>query len=235
MSIERVYVEEPIYDDFVSRVADNVRGLRQGADGEKAGADVGAMTSPAQVGIVEEHVADARGKGARILTGGKRKEGAGDWYEPTVIADADHSMKVMTDETFGPVVPVMKVADPEEAILMANDTRYGLSASVFAASRQEGERIARRLEVGATNVDDVLTNYFCLELPMGGWKESGIGYRHGGYGIRKYCRTESIVSPRFKQGKRDPLWFPYKPAQRGFVNRTYRFFNARGIRKRLGL
>jgi acyl-CoA reductase-like NAD-dependent aldehyde dehydrogenase len=235
MSIERVYVEEPIYDDFVARMTEKVGKLRQGADGSKAKSDLGAMTSPAQVGIIEEQVEDAREKGARVITGGKRKPGEGDWYEPTLIADVDHSMKVMTDETFGPVVPVMKVADAEEAVRMANDTRYGLSASVFAASREEGERIARRLEVGATNVDDVLTNYFCVELPMGGWKESGIGSRHGAYGIRKYCRTEAIVSPRFKQGKRDPLWFPYSPTQRRIVNRVYRFFNARGIRKRLGL
>ena len=131
MSIERIYVEEPVYDEFVDKLTANVGELRQGDDGRSYGMEQGAMTSPAQIEIVSDHVEDARDKGARILTGGKRKDGPGDWYEPTVIADADHSMKVMVDETFGPVVGVMKVADAEEAIRMANDTRYGLSASVF--------------------------------------------------------------------------------------------------------
>ena len=122
ISIERVYVEEPIYDEFVEKLRAKVEALRQGADGDTYTAEIGAMTSPAQVGIVSDQVEDARSAGARILTGGKRKDGAGDWYEPTVIADVDHSMKVMREETFGPVIPVMKVKDAEEAIELANDT-----------------------------------------------------------------------------------------------------------------
>ena len=170
-----------------------------------------------------------------MLTGGKRKEGSGDWYEPTVIADADHSMKVMTDETFGPVIPVMKVRDADEAVRLANDTRYGLSASVFAGTSDEAEAVARRIEAGAVNVNDVLTNFFALGLPMGGWKDSGIGFRHGSYGIKKYVRPESIVVPRVKQGKRDPLWFPYTSTRRKMVNRVNRLINARGLRNRLGI
>ena len=122
ISIERVYVEEPIYDEFVSKLQAKVETLRQGADGDTYSAEVGAMTSPAQIEIVSDQVEDARAAGARILTGGKRIDQAGDWYEPTVIADVDHSMKVMTEETFGPVIPVMKVRDVEEAIQLANDT-----------------------------------------------------------------------------------------------------------------
>ena len=122
MSIERVYVEEPVYEEFVAKLKDNVLALRQGTDGDPYTAELGAMTSPAQVEIVSDQVEDARAAGARILTGGKRKDGAGDWYEPTLIADADHSMKVMREETFGPVIPVMKVRDVEEAIELANDT-----------------------------------------------------------------------------------------------------------------
>src|SRR5215208_133899 len=102
-SIERVYVEEPIYDEFISKLTERVRSLRQGADGRSYSAEIGAMSTPAQVEVVAEHVEDARAKGARVLSGGKRKDGPGDWYEPTVIADADHSMSVMRDETFGPV------------------------------------------------------------------------------------------------------------------------------------
>jgi acyl-CoA reductase-like NAD-dependent aldehyde dehydrogenase len=235
MSIERVYVEAPIYDEFVSMLTERVGQLRQGADGRSFTADVGAMTTPAQVDVVEDHVEDARKKGARILTGGRRKEGPGDWYEPTVIADADHSMKVMIDETFGPVVPVMKVGTAEEAVRMANDSRYGLSASVFAGDAKRGEQIARRLEVGAANVNDVLTTYFAMGVPMGGWKESGIGFRHASYGIKKFARPESIVSPRVKQGKVDPLWFPYTRRKRRAIFRVFRMINARGLRNRLGL
>ena len=193
------------------------------------------MTTPAQLEIVSDHVEDAREKGAKILTGGQRSDGPGDWYEPTVIANVDHSMKVMTDETFGPVIPVMKVADEEEALRLSNDTTYGLSGSVFTRDFKHGEEIARRMEAGAINVDDVLTNYLTLEVPMGGWKSSGIGYRHSAYGIRKFCRAESIVSPRLPQGKADPLWFPHTPGKRRFTKWLTRFMSARGWRNRLGL
>jgi acyl-CoA reductase-like NAD-dependent aldehyde dehydrogenase len=152
-----------------------------------------------------------------------------------VIADADHTMKVMVDETFGPVLGVMKVGDVDEAVRMANDTRYGLSASVMSRDTERAEQVARRLEVGATNVDDVLTNYFLHNLPMGGWKSSGVGTRHGEYGIKRFCRTEVIVSPRFRQGKWDPLWFPYRKRPRRLVSALFRFFNARGLKDRLGL
>jgi acyl-CoA reductase-like NAD-dependent aldehyde dehydrogenase len=234
VSVERVYVEEPIYDEFVDRLVRKVSTLRQGSDRDYS-AEIGAMTTPAQIEIVSEHVEDARRAGARVLTGGKRKDAPGDWYEPTVIADADHSMKVMREETFGPVVPVMRVADADEAVRLANDSTYGLSASVFAGDLEEGERIARRVEAGSCNVNDVLINYSVLELPMGGWKHSGIGYRHGAYGIRKFCRSESLTIPRLPQPKSEILWFPYSAPRRRVVRALYRLFNARGLRNRLGI
>jgi betaine-aldehyde dehydrogenase len=236
LSVERVYVEEPIYDEFVDRVKANIERLRQGEDGRSYTAELGAMTSPAQLEIVSDHVEDARSAGARILTGGKRKDGPGDWYEPTLIADASPSMKVMREETFGPVVPVMKVEDVDEAVRLANDTSYGLGGSVFSGSTDDGERIARRIEAGTVAVNDLYpTNYAVLGLPMGGWKSSGIGYRHGAIGIRKFTRSESLTIPRLPQPKRELLWFPYSPRQRRLVRRIYRFFNARGLRNRLGL
>jgi acyl-CoA reductase-like NAD-dependent aldehyde dehydrogenase len=233
ISIERVYVEEPIYDEFVDKLKAKVETLRQGADGDTYTAELGAMTSPAQVEIVSEHVENARAAGARILTGGKRKDGPGDWYEPTVIADVDHSMQVMREETFGPVIPVMKVRDVEHAIELANDTTYGLGSSVFAGDPEEGERIARRIEAGHCNVNDVLINYNVLGLPMGGWKNSGIGTRHGSQGIRRFCHTEAMTIPRLPTAKSEPIWFPYSARKRGFVRRLYRFLNARGLRNRL--
>jgi acyl-CoA reductase-like NAD-dependent aldehyde dehydrogenase len=235
ISIERVYVEEPVYDEFVAKLRAKVETLRQGADGDTYTAEIGAMTSPPQVEIVSEQVEDARASGARVLTGGKRGDGPGDWYEPTVIAEVDHSMKVMREETFGPVIPVMRVKDVEEAIELANDTDYGLGSSVFAGDAEEGERIARRIEAGHCNVNDVLVNYNVLGLPMGGWKNSGIGVRHGAQGIRRFCRTEALTVPRLPQAKSEPIWFPYSARKRRAVRRLYRFLNARGLRNRLGL
>jgi acyl-CoA reductase-like NAD-dependent aldehyde dehydrogenase len=233
LSVERIYVEEPAYDEFVAKLTKEVSSLRQGADGRSPEKEVGAMTSPNQAAIVEDHVNDALASGARALTGGKRVDGPGDYFEPTVLVDVDHSMKVMRDETFGPVVGVMKVRDSEQALELANDTRYGLAASVFG-ERERAERVARRIEAGAVNVNDVIVNYLAIDVPMGGWKESGIGFRHGEYGIKKYCRPESLVVTRFA-GKREPTWYPYTKLRRGLIGKVAQAFNARDLKRRLGM
>jgi acyl-CoA reductase-like NAD-dependent aldehyde dehydrogenase len=232
ISVERLYVEEPVYDEFVERFTEEVRNLNQGMDGREHGKDVGAMTFPPQTQIVEDHVEDARNAGANVVTGGQRGEGPGDWYPPTVLTDVDHSMKVMRDETFGPVVGIMKVRDADEAVRLANDTRYGLAASVFG-SKREAEAVARRLEVGTANVNDVLVGFLASDVPMGGWKDSGIGFRHGEYGIKKFVRPESIVISRFG-GKREPLYFPYTEKRRAQLRKLTDFFAARDWRRRLG-
>src|ERR1700749_1387075 len=233
ISVERIYVEEPAYDEFVAKLTAEVGRIRQGADDARNPKDMGAMTSPNQTAIVEAQGDDALANGARALTGGKRVAGPGDYYEPTVLVDVDHSMKVMRDETFGPVVGVMKVRDSEEALRLANDTRYGLSGSVFG-ERANAERIARRVECGAVNVNDVLVNYFASDVPMGGWKGSGIGYRHGAPGIRQFCPTESVGITRFC-GKRKPTWSPYTRGRRGLITRSSQLINARDWKRRLGL
>jgi acyl-CoA reductase-like NAD-dependent aldehyde dehydrogenase len=233
MSVERIYVEESAYDEFAAKLTTEVRKLRQGADGKSFGKEVGAMTSPNQIVIVEDHVNDALAAGATAVTGGKRSPGPGDYFEPTVLVGVDHSMKVMREETFGPVVGVMKVRDAEEALRLANDSRYGLSGSVFG-EKERAEQVARRVECGAVNVNDVLVNYFAMDVPMGGWKQSGIGYRHGTPGIRKYCRSESIVITRFG-GRREPGWYPYTKRRQGLVGRVMRLFAGRDLRRRLGL
>jgi acyl-CoA reductase-like NAD-dependent aldehyde dehydrogenase len=229
ISAERVYVEEPVYDEFVAKLTAEVEGLRQGVDGEAYGMEVGAMTSPDQTTIVEQHVSDAVAAGARALTGGKRGDGPGDYYEPTVLVDVDHSMTVMKEETFGPVIGVMKVRDEEEAVRLANDTRHGLSGSVFGAKRH-AEQVARRIECGSVNVNDVLVGFLASDVPFGGWKDSGIGYRHGETGIKKFCRAESVIITRFG-GDREPLWFPYTEKRRNLLDRLTRMVNARGRRR----
>src|SRR2546422_3913541 len=138
------------------------------------------MTSPPQIEKVERHVKDAVARGARVLAGGQRRTDLpGLFFEPTVLVDVTHDMEIMRDETFGPVIPIVRVRDEEEAVRLANDSRYGLDASVWTKDTVRGTRIARRIESGAVCVNDVMANYPLLEAPMGGVKESGIGHRHG--------------------------------------------------------
>ena len=209
-SVERVYVEEPIYDEFVSKVVDRARSLRQGVPGAPGTVDVGAVTFPPQMELIEDHVRDAVDRGAEVLVGGRRREGPGRFFEPTVLTGVDHTMKIMTEETFGPTLPIMKVRDPEEALRLANDTRYGLNSSVWTKDVAKGERLATRIEAGSTCVNDCVVNYAATEMPMGGVKESGIGVRHSPKGIQKYCNSHAVLVTRFAQ-KRELYWFPYTP------------------------
>jgi len=198
VSVERVYVLEPVYDRFVEAVLRDVKELQVGA-GE--GKHFGALINDDQLAITERHVRDALAAGARALTGGKRTEGPGSFYPPTVLVDVDHSMACMTEETFGPTLPIMKVATVEEAIRLANASTYGLSASVFSGDTARARDVALQLECGAVNINDVITNLMCTTAPMGGWKTSGIGARFGGAdGIRKFCRQETVVTPRTNVG-----------------------------------
>lgn len=231
ISVERVYVEAPVYDEFVQKLAAHVRELRQGADGRIPKYDVGALANDAQRDIVSSHVEDAIAKGATALTGGK-PTGVGTFYEPTVLAGADHSMTCMTEETFGPTIPVMKVADEDEAIRLANDSVYGLSASVWTADKARGERVARQLNAGAVNINDVFANMFSFALPMGGWQQSGVGARWGGAdGVRKYCRKKAITVPILPTQEKELMWFPYNTTKLGFALGAMRAAGARGIRR----
>ena len=152
---------------------------------------------------------DAVEKGARVVTGGKRGRRPGRFYEPTVLAEVDHSMRCMTEETFGPTLPVMRVARRRGGRRLANDGPYGLQASVWTRDTGRGERIARRVEAGVCCVNDAQLNYAALELPMGGWKASGLGSRHGPDGIRKYTKRQSLMITPGYAPSRDLHMFPY--------------------------
>jgi acyl-CoA reductase-like NAD-dependent aldehyde dehydrogenase len=231
ISLERVYVEAPVYDEFVGKVTEKMRALRVGAPHGPGSVDVGAITFPPQLDTVVEHVSDAVDKGARVLVGGKTVENvSGRFYEPTLLVDVDHTMKIMTEETFGPTLPVMKVADADEAVRLANDSPYGLGASVFSRDTERGEAIARRLESGAANVNDAMVNYTALELPMGGAKASGLGSRHGAGGIRKYCSQQAIVVTPKLALKREVHMFPYKPRNTRMISRLFKVLYGRGKR-----
>jgi acyl-CoA reductase-like NAD-dependent aldehyde dehydrogenase len=229
ISVERCYVEEPVYDEFVQKVTDNIRGLRQGAPAGVGTVDIGAVTFPPQLEIVDEHVRDAVAKGAKVLVGGHSRQGPGRFYEPTVLVDVDHSMKIMRDETFGPTLPIMKISDAEEGVRLANDSTYGLQASVWTSDVARGEQLARRIEAGVVCVNDAQLNYSSLNLPMGGWKASGLGSRHGAGGIRKYAKIQSLYVTR-RAFKREPFMFPYKAARTMMLRKVFRLLYGRGAR-----
>jgi acyl-CoA reductase-like NAD-dependent aldehyde dehydrogenase len=198
VSVERVYVMDAVYDQFVKAVVRDVQALRVGA-GE--GHTVGALIDEQQLAVTERHVREALAAGARALTGGRRTTTSGTFYPPTVLVDVDHSMTCMTEETFGPTLPIMKVGSVDEAIRLANDSEYGLSASVFSKDFDRAKEVALQLDCGAVNINDVITNLMCTTAPMGGWKTSGIGARFGGAeGLRKFCRVETVVTPRTNVG-----------------------------------
>jgi acyl-CoA reductase-like NAD-dependent aldehyde dehydrogenase len=146
-----------------------------------------------------------------------------------VLVDVDHSMKCMTEETFGPTLPIMRVGDSEEAIRLANDSPYGLGGSVFGRDTNHAEQIARRVDSGAVCVNDAIVNYFALELPMGGVKASGLGSRHGAGGIRKYCSQQAILVTKLAP-KRDLQMFPYRRRTSRLLAGFFKFLYGRGKR-----
>ncbi|APE37037.1 aldehyde dehydrogenase family protein [Nocardia fluminea] len=231
ISVERVYVVSEVYDEFVARLTQRVRSLAHGA----AGRDVGAMVTARQVDIADRHVSEAVVAGARVLAGGTRSA-VGNYYAPTVLVGVDHTMACMTEETFGPTIPVMQVADENEAIRLANDSAYGLSATVWTRDHARAQRIALQLNAGAVNINDVFSNLFATTLPHSGWKASGIGARLGGaHGLRKYCRVQAVTEPRIPVLSRELTWYPYTPRRAAMAGRVLRAAAGRGLWQRLGL
>jgi succinate-semialdehyde dehydrogenase/glutarate-semialdehyde dehydrogenase len=205
-SVERVYVESPVADAFLAAVVEETRKLRVG-DPATSEVDVGPLTLERQRRIVEEHVADAVAKGARVLLGGVRPDGPGYYYPPTVLAGCDHRMRVMQEETFGPVLPVMTVGSVNEAIRLANDSRYGLTASGWTRDPQTARRLQRELEAGAVTINDCVYSFGEPAAPWGGVKHSGIGRAHGLAGLREMVQVKYVS---WDGSRRDPLWwFPY--------------------------
>jgi len=235
ISVERVYVEEPVYDEFVSKVVAKTAQLRQGMDAKHDySCEVGSMTTAQQLAIVSGHVDEAVSKGAKVLVGGKSDDSAGLFYPPTVLVDVDHGMKCMREETFGPTLPVMKVRDVAEAIEKANDSQLGLSGSIWTRDKNKAMALARKMNTGTVNINNVIANIFQFPVPMEGWNDSGLGSRSGGAaGIRKYCRTKSIVAERVAM-KKEPLWYPYSRKKGKLLSAMVRMMSARDWRRRLG-
>ncbi|MEZ4452156.1 MAG: aldehyde dehydrogenase family protein [Nannocystaceae bacterium] len=218
LAAERVLVNAAVYDDFVERVVAIAGQLRQAPPltGPEP-VDVGAMTMPGQVDIVERLVGDAVAHGARIRVGGRRSPiHGGNFYEPTVLTDVDPSMAIAREETFGPVMSIFRVADDDEAIAIANSVDYGLGSTVFSRDPVRAHRIARQLSAGSTTINDFSMAYMANALPFGGVRGSGFGRLNGREGIRACCNIKSVLDDRLPYGQPTRLY----PVQAGDYERA---------------
>lgn len=206
ISTERCFVVEEVFDEFVERVREQTEELRVGDTGEY---EVGPMITERQIEVVEDHIEDALARGARVLTGGGRLDPGSRLMEPTVLVDVDASMKVLWEETFGPVLPIVEVRDEDEAIRMANMSPFGLFASIWTDDRERGEALAERIHAGGVSINDTLSHYAVPGLPLGGTGESGFGRRRGLAGLEEMTRPRSVLVHRTGLA-RDQWWFPYK-------------------------
>ncbi|MDR1449598.1 MAG: succinate-semialdehyde dehydrogenase (NADP(+)) [Propionibacteriaceae bacterium] len=197
VSIERIYVQRPLFDRFAEAFASRAAALALGG-GAGWEVDLGPLASPAQLAKVEAHVADAVRRGARLLAGGRRREDLGPlFYEPTVLAAVDASMALAQEETFGPVVSLFPVDSEEEAIRLANQTSYGLNASVWTGSPARGRAVAERLRAGTVNINEgYAAAWGSTDAPMGGFGVSGLGRRHGVEGLLKYTEPQTVARQR---------------------------------------
>lgn len=221
LSVERCYVHRSLYERFAETCGHKAERLRVG-NGMDAETDVGPLIHERQLAIVEAHVEDARQKGARVITGGRRLTELGtNFYAPTVLMDVSHDMRIMREETFGPVLPIMAFDSEEEATRLANDSEFGLAASIWTRDRQRGEALARRIQAGTVMVNDVVTCFGISEAPHGGVKASGLGRTHGSYGLEEMVRVKYLDSDRVPRLKK-VWWYGYGSAftrqMEGFVD-----------------
>jgi succinate-semialdehyde dehydrogenase/glutarate-semialdehyde dehydrogenase len=207
-SIERLYVHESIAKEFTELVVAETRKLKLGPPASDA-VDLGAMTNERQLRIVEDHVQDAVARGAHIETGGHRVENTDGWFhEPTVVTNVDHSMEIMREETFGPVLPIMTFRTDEEAVRLANDSVYGLTAAVFTSDMARGRRLAEQIDAGTVMVNEVVYTHAVAQTPWGGVKQSGYGRTHGRLGMLELVTPQHIHVNRVPWVP-DVWWFRY--------------------------
>jgi acyl-CoA reductase-like NAD-dependent aldehyde dehydrogenase len=210
LSIERCYVHERIYEPFLKACVEKTGKLRVGP-GEHAETDVGPLIHQRQLKTVQQHVEDAVAHGARLLAGGKTMPQLGlNFFSPTILADVDHSMRIMREETFGPVLPVRSFRTEDEAVALANDSQFGLAASVWTRNRKRGEALARRIDAGTVMVNDMISCFGISEAPHGGVKSSGIGRTHGRFGLEEMVWPKYVDSDRLPRVKK-LWWYGYGP------------------------
>ena len=208
LSVERIYVEQGIAERFIERCVAKTRLLKLGP-GSDPDTEVGPMIRPQQVDRVEEQLRDAITRGARVLMGGRRRPDLGPCYfEPTVVVDVDHSMRIMREETFGPVLAVRSVANAEEAVALANDSPFGLSASVWTRDARRGQQIAAKLRAGSVMVNDVASYFAIPEAPHGGCGASGWGRTHSRLGLMEMVQVKYIDVDRLQRRPKS-WWYGY--------------------------
>lgn len=232
LSVERCYVHESIYEKFLEACIAKTAKLRQGA-GNDSSTDIGPMIHERQLQTVERHAEDAIARGARLLAGGKPASQLGpNFFEPTILADVTHDMDVMREETFGPVLPVRSFKTEDEAVALANDSEFGLAASVWTRDKKRGEKVARRIQAGTVMINDVVACFGISEAPHGGVKASGIGRTHGRFGLEEMVWPKYVDSDRLP-GMKKLWWYGYGPAfqqqMRGFVE----FLFGKNLTKRI--
>ncbi len=230
-SVERLVVHEKIYDRFTEALVARVRGLRLGDATKSSDIDMGPMVNERQRVIVENLVADAVAKGARVATGGKRVDGPGLFFEPTVLLDVTTDMDIVNKETFGPVVPIMKRATEEEMITEANRSHLGLLAYVFTKNSEHGRQLAERIESGTVMVNDVIATHAAAETPWGGVKQSGIGSTHSDDGLRHMCQLRHVNYDTLPWLKRELWWYPYNAGTLPTLKRLLNVLYGRGIKR----
>ena len=209
-SVERLYVQEGAAEKLTSLIVEKTKQLEQGT-GDQEHISIGAMSSERQLNIVEEHVQDFRREGADILTGGKPNEALdGLFYEPTVITGATNEMRAMQEETFGPTLPIATFKTEEEAIRLANDSEFGLTASVWTRDLEKGRRVAQKIEAGSVCVNEVLYTHGIGQTPWGGFKNSGRGRTHGREGLMELVQPQHVHVNRLTILP-NPWWLPYSP------------------------
>ncbi|MEM9706224.1 MAG: aldehyde dehydrogenase family protein [Pseudomonadota bacterium] len=195
-SLERLYVSEEIFDDFVEALVAKARATTLTIDDPDSGI-IGPLIFEKQAEIIAEHIADARSKGANILSGGEIRRDGGVWIAPTIVTNVNHTMRLLSEETFGPVMPVMPFKTIDEAVALANDTRYGLSASVFAASVEEALAVGRRIDAGGVSINDAGLTSFIFDGEKSAYKQSGMGpSRMGPSGVTRFLRRKSYYINR---------------------------------------
>jgi acyl-CoA reductase-like NAD-dependent aldehyde dehydrogenase len=224
LSVERVLVARPRYDEFVRRATELLSSLRVGTGAE---ADVGPLISGAQADVVERHVTQAVAAGARALVGGGRQAPGSSIFLPTLLVDVTPSMDVVAAESFGPLLPVLPFEDDDEAVALANASRYGLFASVWTRDSARGIRLARRLHASGVSINDVLSHYALAGLPMGGMGDSGFGRRRGLEGLEEMTRTRTMLVDRAGR-RREPWWFPYGEGQMRLIQAVLEWRVRRG-------
>ena len=210
-AVKRVYVHTAVARPFIEKVVAHAKGLRLGSY-QDPDTDVGPLANDRAIGNLRTLLHDALDKGAKLETGGFPAIQAGFYWPPTVITNVDHSMRIMKEEAFGPILPIQVVFDDNEAVELANDNEYGLDAYVFSRNLDRAGRIADRLHAGSVDINEVVVNYVIRDLPFGGIKQSGINRTHGPMGLQQFCNCKSLV---IDDGTRDaePGWFPYGPAK----------------------